>query len=417
MKPVLNELCSKGFISMVYLDDFLCIGNSYSTCRDNVKATVKLLKSLGFVINAKKSSLIPQTRCKYLGFILDSTRMGLELTVDKKVSLNILIENFLTAQRCKIRDFAKLIGSLISACSAVAYGWLYTKQLEKEKFFALCVNGDDYDQIMSIPKYLKSDLLWWKNVIPLAFNPIKQSRYKITIYTDASTTGWGAVCKGVKTHGLWSESERRIHINFLELLAMFLALKCFASNQRNCEILLRVDNTTAISYINKMGGIQYPKFNKLARQIWQWGEQRNIWLFASYIASKDNIEADKESRINNIDTEWELNEHAFNSIIKQFGVPKIDLFATRINNKCNTFCSWHRDPDAFAIDAFTISWSNWFFYAFPPFALILKTLRKIITDEAKGLVVVPNWPTQPWYPIFTSLCTEKPLLFDPSIGL
>jgi hypothetical protein len=46
-----------------------------------------------------------------------------------------------------------------------------------------------------------------------------------------------------------------------------------------------------------MGGIQYPQLHKIAKQIWQWCEKRKIWLFASYIKSKDNKEADKESRI------------------------------------------------------------------------------------------------------------------------
>lgn len=96
-------------------------------------------------------------------------------------------------------------------------------------------------------EYHKSDLLWWKAAIPTAFNPIKQSHYKLTIYTDASTTGWGTACEGVKTYGLWSQSERSLHINLLHPLAVFLALKCFTSELRNREILLRVDNATAIS--------------------------------------------------------------------------------------------------------------------------------------------------------------------------
>ena len=118
-----------------------------------------------------------------------------------------------------------------------------------------------------------------------------------------------------------------------------------------------------------------------------------------------------------METEWELIKHAFNSIIKQFGAPKIDLFATRINNKCDTFCSWHRDPDAFAIHAFTISWSNWFFYAFPPFALILKTLRKIHHRWGWGSCSSTELAYSALVSNFYILVTEKPLLCDPSIDL
>ncbi|RLU26689.1 hypothetical protein DMN91_000486 [Ooceraea biroi] len=76
--------------------------------------------------------------------------------------------------------------------------------------------------------------------------------------------------------------------------------------------------------------------------------------------------------MDNKDTEWELADYAFIEILDFFGDPEIDLFASNINKKCERYCSWKRDPDAFAVNAFTISWSNLNFYAFPPFSLIAK---------------------------------------------
>lgn len=64
-----------------------------------------------------------------------------------------------------------------------------------------------------------------------------------------------------------------------------------------------------------MGSIQHPHLNDLARNIWQWCEARNIWLYASYINTRDNKEADFESRKTNPDTEWELSDKAFQKII------------------------------------------------------------------------------------------------------
>ncbi|CAD6230832.1 GSCOCG00012209001-RA-CDS, partial [Cotesia congregata] len=93
--------------------------------------------------------------------------------------------------------------------------------------------------------------------------------------------------------------------------------------------------------------------------------------------SKENVVADSASRINNIDTEWEVAPWAFRQISNLFGQPQIDLFASVNNEKCSDYCSWHRDPEAFCIDTFTVKWDTFYFYAFPPFSLILKTLRKI----------------------------------------
>lgn len=162
-----------------------------------------------------------------------------------------------------------------------------------------------------------------------------------------------------------------------------------------------------------MGSVQFPKLNSLARTIWQWCESKNIYIFASYIRSSDNVVADRASRTVHIDTEWALANSEFQTLIKRFGPPYIDLFASRVNKKCNVYVSWLNDPDASAIDAFTLNWSRFFFYAFPPFSLILRTLEKIIADKAEGILVVPMWPSQPWYPIFISLLVKEPIIFKP----
>lgn len=129
--------------------------------------------------------------------------------------------------------------------------------------------------------------------------------------------------------------------------------------------------TTAIAYINRMGSIQYPLLNGLTRTIWEWCQERNLFICASYIKSQHNIIADQESRKLEKETEWELSGQDFQRIVEFFGSPNIDLFASRNNTKCAKFVSWLPDPEACAIDAFTLDWSDTFFYAFPRFPLIL----------------------------------------------
>ena len=78
--------------------------------------------------------------------------------------------------------------------------------------------------------------------------------------------------------GEWTPSEAEYHINILELLAAFFALKCFCSHMNNCHIQIQIDNTTALAYINNMGGSKSKERNQLAVQIWEWCISRNIWL-------------------------------------------------------------------------------------------------------------------------------------------
>ena len=42
----------------------------------------------------------------------------------------------------------------------------------------------------------------------------------------------------------------------LELLAAFFTLKAFCKGKSGIHVLMRLDNTTTVSYINAMGGIK-----------------------------------------------------------------------------------------------------------------------------------------------------------------
>lgn len=417
LRPILAYLRNKGWISVNYLDDFLCIGKDFKNCEENVRCTMFTLQSLGFHINFMKSRLVPQQECKFLGFILNSRDMSLSLPDDKIDKILQKIKSIMQKDQGKIRELAELIGTLVSVCPATEYGWVYIKKLEFIKCRALRGAQENYDQKIGFPKEIRVDLTWWRENIPQARNRIKKFIFTRTITSDASRSGWGAVCNDNKTGGFWSEEESKLHINILELKAAFFAIKCYAVDLADCEILLRIDNTTAISYINKMGGTQCVLLNEIARQLWHWCEDRRLWVFAAYIKSIDNSEADAESRRLKTELEFELPDWAFREIVIEFGEPEIDLFATRLNSKCKRFTSWKKDPEAIAVNAFTISWKNLRFYAFPNFSMIARVLQKVRNDEAEGILVIPFWPTQAWFPVFSSMRISKLIKFTPTVAL
>ena len=49
------------------------------------------------------------------------------------------------------------------------------------------------------------------------------------------------------------------------------------------------------------------------------------------------------------------------------------------------------------MDAFSLDWLTLNFYALLPFSVVLPMLNKIQMDKARGVCVVPDWPTQGWY--------------------
>lgn len=99
-----------------------------------------------------------------------------------------------------------------------------------------------------------------------AKNKIRSSNFDIEIFSDASRTGWGAVCGNEKANGFWSANEKNKHINYLEIKAAFLGLKHFASSAFDKQILLRID-ITALAYLNKMGGHQTQGSTRFIKKI------------------------------------------------------------------------------------------------------------------------------------------------------
>lgn len=418
MRCVVGFLRRRGLSSVLYLDDLLLIGNSLAECNKNIHDTVSLLESLGFLINFKKSVLIPSVQCKFLGFIYNSSTMRMNLPKSKVTKACTLCQSIRIKSLVTIQEFSEFLGFITSLCPAVPYGPLYTKQLERAKYLALLAHHGSYKGTFLLKSEVINDILWWERVLPVNLGiSFQETPFDTEIFSDASKSGWGAWSGVLKTHGWWNAEEAAQSINLLELKATYYAIRCFAHGYTNSRILLRIDNTTAISYVNRMGGVQFPKYNEIARAIWQYCESRNITLFASYIKSKDNVQADTESRKLDYHSEWELGSEFFKEIVKLFGQPEIDLFATFRNSKCDRFVSWRPDPYAENIDAFTLCWSNLVFYAFPPFSMILRVLQKISMDKAAGVLVVPYWPNQPWFPLYLSLLVKPMLVFKPNKNL
>ena len=119
--------------------------------------------------------------------------------------------------------------------------------------------------------------------------------------------------------------------------------------------------------------------------------------------------ADKESREAYSDTEWKLNPKLFDCLVTLWGTVSVDLFASRLNYQLKPFLSWRPDPEVMAIDAFSLDWREQYLYAFPPFSLINRVLQKVEQDQSQGIIIVPMWNTQVWFPRLLHLLIDFPV--------
>lgn len=122
-------------------------------------------------------------------------------------------------------------------------------------------------------------------------------------------------------------------------------LKSFCEDPHNLHVSLKIDNVTAITYINNMGASHSKARNIIARQLWLWCIERNIWVTTSHVLGVDNIITDKASREFNDATEWALNPEMFKQVTQTFFQPEVNLFASRLNHKVDIkYILWKPDP-------------------------------------------------------------------------
>ena len=113
------------------------------------------------------------------------------------------------------------------------------------------------DNLLPWTEAIAAHLDWWQNPSNMMKGAdLHPKDHSIQLFTDASNEGWGADLDQNFTKGLQSDWEKRLHINVPELKAVSLALQDFKDQCQNQTVLVAMDNSTVVAYINKQGGTQ-----------------------------------------------------------------------------------------------------------------------------------------------------------------
>jgi len=332
------------------------------------------------------------------------------LLPEEKIQLIVTdCKRMLTKGTIAAQELASVIGRLSATRLAVLPAPLYTRHLQHQMIQSQRSRSSLHGNITLSQASLNEAHWWIHHLQKWNGRDIIQPPPDLTIQSDASLLGWGAVCNGTRTGGHWSDQEKALHINSLELLAGSFAVKAFTKHNSKIRVLLQMDNNTAVSYVNRMGGTHSLSLSLQACHLWHWCLEKEILLSAQHLPGVANTMADQESRQIEASTEWMLHREVFHWIQQTLGRCQTDLFATRLNHQLDSYISWRPDPFAQETDAFRLDWEGLNGYAFPPFCLIGKCLQKIQQEESTITMVVPQWHSQVWYPILMECLVASPL--------
>ena len=134
------------------------------------------------------------------------------------------IQRLLLLPACPVRQFMSLIGLLTATEKQVHLGRLHIRPIQ----WHLKNNWrvpESLEKVIPLPRSLHPHLQWWlseSNV--LQGQPLHPIKHALQIFTDASKEGWGAHLNEFTARESWSVPESKLHINYLELKAVLLAL-------------------------------------------------------------------------------------------------------------------------------------------------------------------------------------------------
>jgi len=226
MKPITILLQGMGMCMIVYIDDILVMAKSSDLVKSHLEALTHLLTGLGFIINTTKSITTPTQQIEFLGLQVNSTTLHLSIPGEKMHHLKMEVSRNLQRPQVTAQQLAQLIGKLQAALQVILPALLLYWSLQGDLQKALNHSSQDYNTLLSLSPSAWEELTWWsERLAQWNGKALLHQEQTVTIRSDASLQGWGAVCNGTGTGGPWSQLEQGMHINWLELLVATLAVK------------------------------------------------------------------------------------------------------------------------------------------------------------------------------------------------
>ena len=322
-------LAARGILAtVVYVDDFLIMGDTEEECRAAWKVLIELLTNLGFTVNLKPHKSIPPTTCiTFLGIILDSDvrkdgsgQMEARMGPERMAAAIETCRNIATKVFVPRKQFEQVIGTLSFIANTVYGARPYLRRMIS------CLWATKSSMI-TIDKGTQLDLQFWirfattfngkaiimaKPVVPPHFFSVDAStdgymgKGGIGGFFNGKYFGYSIdklISKGTPEHIKACNRKffpnplrpETMHINYLELFVVWWAMVLFDQDWEGYHLTVHTDNNGALFMINK-GTARAPHFMSILRAMTARMALGGYRVQATRITTDENILADPLSR-------------------------------------------------------------------------------------------------------------------------
>ena len=232
VRCVVRHLRGKGLRLVAYVDDF-CIIDSPENIESARDTVIDTLQRLGFYINFEKSSLQPDTRKQYIGYIIDTSKsdnsVWIEIPPQRIRTVKHDITRALRKGHILARGLARIAGQLVSMSKAIVPTKLLLRNI-----YRLLSTKKTWSDILVLDIHSINDLEWWHNNLNSwngKFLQLTDDLECVQLATDASKLAWGGhiLNSNLKCQGYWSTHVRHQSSNYREMGAVLNSLLSFTN--------------------------------------------------------------------------------------------------------------------------------------------------------------------------------------------
>lgn len=391
----------------LYLDDGFHFHPDFDVSLKNSRHVRSDLYKAGVVWSIKKSTWQPCLLVEWLGMIWDADQVTLKIA-DRRISkLRDTISILRGSSFMKVRKLASFVGQVISLAPVVgSVSSLLTRFSQVS-----IASSDSYDAILELSSEISFELEFWDSQVHklnVRSCVISKPPVALKIFGDASATGCGSfiVNSDLVAARSFTVSEREAHSTWRELENVHFTVKSFLSQLRGRCVKFFVDNESSVRIINN--GSMKPACHQFALEIFKTCFDNSISLNMEWVPRGENKLADAISRLSDvIDTDdWGISKEFFKLLDTRFGPFTLDCFANFYNAKLPKFYSMFFVPGTSGVDSFCFNWAGEVCLLVPPVAVVGRCLEHLFRCRAKGVLVVPLWPSSFFWPMLKGFFSQ-----------
>ena len=262
----------------------------------------RLMRDVGLIETIEKACP-PTTRMEFLGTLVDTIKMTLEIAPDRLQELKQILFKWTTLPEVSRKELESLIGKLSFVTNCVRPGRVFLARL------ILALTKFPRFGKRMVTEQMKNDVRWWLQFLD-KFN--RQSMLwlqdtllpNVLLATDVCLDAAGATCELEYLHSKFPDKikSRFQNIAHLEMWAIILVIRTWKQKLSDKIIHLYCDNEACIAIINS-GKSKEAKLQQLLRELVMELALNDIWLKMIYISTKANVLPDLLSR-------WYINGEA-----------------------------------------------------------------------------------------------------------